>query len=131
MTAGVLNQLDSDQVAADAMQIRHIAETPFSPISEPALEQCRALVDEADAVIVTDVPIGHGNLPNLRLAAYALESGKQVILIEPGPFAARDYTDADAGMEIYERLITLGATSVLNMHAAVDAIHELRTASAR
>jgi iron complex transport system ATP-binding protein len=121
VTAGVLNRLDSDQVAAEAMNIPHVTEAPFSPIGESAIEECRRLLETADSVIVTEVPIGHGNIANLEIALHALRLGKRVILIESTPFAARDYTDEDAGIHLWEGLLDGGALVVTSTQDAVEA----------
>jgi iron complex transport system ATP-binding protein len=119
VTAGVLNELDTDQRAAEALGIPHVTEAPFSPISERAREECRALIDQADAVVMTEVPIGHGNLPNLGLALYARELDKPVLLLGSTPFSARDYTDENAGTDLWERLVDSGAEALPDSQAAV------------
>lgn len=120
VTTGVLNELDSDQRAAESLGVRHVTEAPFSPIGARAREECRALMQDADAVVVTEVPFGHGNLPNLQLALRSREQGKPVLLLGTSPFAARDYTDENAGVDLWEHLISLGAETVPDARSLLD-----------
>jgi len=122
VTAGVLNQLDSDQRAAEALGIEHVAEAPFSPIGELARTRCRDLIGRADAVILTEVPFGNGNLSNLRLALESRRSGKTVIVIESSPFASRDYTDEGEASVLWDQIVAAGATVVGDPREAANAI---------
>ncbi|NLP37247.1 MAG: heme ABC transporter ATP-binding protein [Firmicutes bacterium] len=82
LTTGVLNVGDSDWEAARALDIPVIAEVPFSGITEERHRENLALVTEASAVIVAEIPLGHGNLLNLQAALAAAEAGKPVYLLE-------------------------------------------------
>ncbi|MGC8668342.1 MAG: ABC transporter ATP-binding protein [Chthonomonadales bacterium] len=92
VTAGVLNRMDTDDSVCAALGIERITEAPFSPISPSALEAATRLVHNADAVVVSEVPIGKGNLANLDLVFAALERGKPVFLMGDPSFAHRDFT---------------------------------------
>lgn len=116
VTAGVLNRLDSDEDAASALGIEHVVEAPFSPIGPEARAACAALMARADALVVTEVPIGHGNLANLEIVAQAQASGKPVYLLGEAPFAARDFTGGRA-QELWERLVRQGAQTVADVQA--------------
>jgi len=92
ITAGVLNESDTDYETAIALGVETATESPFSPISAGARNRAAAMIIAADTVLVTDVPFGSGNLPNLELAIEAQQTGKQVVLIDHGDSETRDYT---------------------------------------
>ncbi|MEI7749205.1 MAG: ABC transporter ATP-binding protein, partial [Chlorobiaceae bacterium] len=72
VTTGVLNRLDSDAEAARALNIPAVLAQPFSPVGSDAIAQALKMVGDADAVILSQVPFGSGNLVNLTLAEAAL-----------------------------------------------------------
>jgi iron complex transport system ATP-binding protein len=88
----VLNESDTDYETAIALGVETATESPFSPISAGARNRAAAMIIAADTVLVTDVPFGSGNLPNLELAIEAQQTGKQVVLIDHGDSETRDYT---------------------------------------
>jgi iron complex transport system ATP-binding protein len=90
LTAGVLNQLDSDAEAARALDIPCVLEQPFSPVGPEAYEQARLMVARADGVVVGPVPFGTGNVVNLDLASMAVAAGKPVWMASD--IGRRDYT---------------------------------------
>ena len=100
VTAGVINVLDSDYEAAIELCEEAAYEAPFSPISEEAHEKNLKLIEKSDAVVLTEVPIGWGNLKNLEAVAKAVEMGKKVYLVETGSglstLGNRDYTGGKA-----------------------------------
>lgn len=108
VTAGVLNRLDSDQEAAEALGIPTVLEAPFSPISADARAQCAVLMAQAQMILIAPVPFGHGNLANLELAVEAQQAGKTVVLIGDTDFASRDYTGGTAA-RLLEQLRAQGA----------------------
>ncbi len=108
LTAGVLNLGDGDEEVGRALEIRMAIEAPFSHISEAAHRENLELVRDADAVLVSELHVGPGNLVNLEAAEQALRWGKAVFLYSPRPMAARDHTGGAAG-ELYARLRDMGA----------------------
>jgi len=116
VSAGVLNRLDTDEEAAAALGIEHVVEAPFSPIGSQALAECRALIARADAVVLTDVPFGNGNLPNLQLALEAQQAGKLVYLLGEIPIEQRDFTGG-AARALWQALQEGGAVMVGNTEA--------------
>ncbi len=110
VTAGVLNLLDGDQETAAALGIEHATEQPFSAIGPDAEAAGRALALKADALIVTEVAVGHGNVANLRIALAAAEAGTQVVLVNPGGFAERNFADEVAGA-LWRELVAASATA--------------------
>lgn len=85
VTAGVLSANDSDAQAASVLGIETILEPPFAAVSEASAARLKELVAKADAVVVTAMPVGHGNLSNLTALA-----GCKVPVYVVGEFS--DYT---------------------------------------
>ncbi|AAM72178.1 MAG TPA: ABC transporter ATP-binding protein [Chlorobaculum sp.] len=108
LTSGVLNRLDSDAEAARALDIPCVLEQPFSAVGDEAFQQAAAMVSEADGVVIGPVPIGSGNLVNLRLAAEALDAGKPVWIASG--LDKRDYTPGKEAAEMSDKLRKSGAT---------------------
>jgi iron complex transport system ATP-binding protein len=109
VTTGVLNRLDSDAEAARALNIPAVLEQPFSPVGSDAIAQALKMVGDADAVILSQVPFGSGNLVNLTLAEAALNSGKPVFLADG--ITTRDYTEGKAALAFSTRLMQSGANA--------------------
>ncbi len=65
VTAGVLSANDSDAAAASVLGIDTILEPPFSAVSEESVARLKEMVKAADAVVVTAMPVGIGNIANL------------------------------------------------------------------
>jgi iron complex transport system ATP-binding protein len=82
VSAGVLNALDTDEVTGRELALPMAVEAPFTPITEEAHVENLALVEAADTVIVTDVPIGRGNERNLEAVRVALAHGVRVLALE-------------------------------------------------
>ncbi|MCX6177947.1 MAG: ABC transporter ATP-binding protein, partial [Chlorobiales bacterium] len=103
----VLNRLDSDAEAARALNLQVTLAQPFSPVGPNAIQEALKMVDAADTVILSQVPIGSGNLINLELAQEALKRGKTVLLA--AGMADRDYTEGKAAVQFISRLMKDGA----------------------
>ncbi len=115
VTAGVLNALDSDQLAAEALGIETALEAPFSPIGPEARGAAADLMSRVETLLITPVPIGNGNLANLELALEAQAAGAQVVLLGDGDLSARDHA-AGAATLLFTRLAAAGAAR----HATVE-----------
>jgi iron complex transport system ATP-binding protein len=120
LTAGVLNEGDSDQQTAAALGIPCVSEAPFSPIGPAAREACAALIRQAGAVVVSEVPFGRGNLVNLELALEAARGGAAVLLLGDG-IAGRDFTGGSAA-ELWSALLAAGAQPVADLPALEEAL---------
>ena len=92
VTAGVLSVGDSDWEAARALNIPVVSEAPFSPVSAERHQENLALLATAQAVVLAEIPLGHGNLLNLEAALQAAADGKPVYVIEEKPAQKRDFT---------------------------------------
>jgi iron complex transport system ATP-binding protein len=107
VTLGVLNVGDSDHLIGKTLGLAMAAEAPFSPISEKAFAENKALMARADLIILERLYVGRGNLENLKAAVEAVQEGRRVLVVESDP--AHDYTGGEAS-EYYQRLRSGGAT---------------------
>jgi iron complex transport system ATP-binding protein len=108
VSTGVLNRLDTDQEAAEALGIEAALEAPYSAFTADACAHARRLMARADVILVAPVPFGHGNLVNLELVVEAQEMGKPVMLLGDDRFAARDYVGG-AAVTLFDTLLARGA----------------------
>ncbi len=125
VTVGAVSTLDTDYEATTYLNVPVVTLPPFSPASDDAHRIHLELVGRADAVVLTDVPIGWGNLKNLEAVEVALRKGIPVIMVGETPFEKRDFT----GGEALERLIRLkdeGAICVKSLNEVLTVIETLR-----
>ncbi|HHW92691.1 MAG TPA: hypothetical protein GX735_08365 [Firmicutes bacterium] len=95
VTTGVLNVGDSDWEAARALAVPVIAEAPFSGISEERHKEHLAMLGQAGAVVLAEIPLGHGNLLNVEAALAAAEARKPVFILEEKGEVERDFTGGE------------------------------------
>jgi iron complex transport system ATP-binding protein len=95
VTTGVLNVGDSDWEAARALAVPVVAEAPFSGISEERHKEHLAMLEQAGAVVLAEIPLGHGNLLNVEAALAAAEAGKPVFILEERGEVERDFTGGE------------------------------------
>jgi iron complex transport system ATP-binding protein len=119
VSAGVLNVEDSDQQAAEGLAIPRAEEAPFSPISDEARQENMRLIEAAEAVVVTPIPIGEGNLANLECALAAARAGKRVIVINAPALEERDFTHGRA-IALQNDLVAAGAVIVTSDGEAIE-----------
>ena len=96
VSAGVLHASDTDAAVAERMNLVRVSVPPFSHVDAEAEEACRALMREADLLVVCDAPFGPGNVANLRLALEAARAGVTTVLVEQVPIEERDFTGGEA-----------------------------------
>jgi len=108
VSVGVVNVADSDQQAAENLDLERVEEAPFSAISEESHRQNCALAAEAEMVVVCALPFGEGNLLNLEAAREALRAGGKVLLANAPPIQERDFTGGKA-VRLFQELLSLGA----------------------
>lgn len=108
VSAGVLNAMDTDIERAEFLDIEVITEAPFSPVSEERRRENILRIKEAQTVILTDFPVGPGNMSNLTAGLEALEMGKNVIILDGKGMDDRDHTDGEA-CEVFRVLMDNGA----------------------
>ncbi|MEB3285387.1 MAG: ABC transporter ATP-binding protein [Candidatus Sericytochromatia bacterium] len=113
VSIGVVNLLDSDLVAAAQLGVEALSEAPFSPVGPEARALLQQTLSMCDAVLVSEVPWGSGNIENLRVLASRLEGGPppRVVLLEVDSIASRDFTGGEA-LGLYRELMARGARAV-------------------
>jgi len=99
VSAGALNEGDTDTEAARNLALDVVTVDPFAGVGPEARAAVERRVEAADCVVVADVEVGTGNLPNLRAATAA----DRVVLVEDRPFAERNYVGGEAE-RVYETL---------------------------
>lgn len=121
LSSGVLNRYDSDWHYAGGLGVEMVVEEPFAPITPAREEAHRAMLERAAVVVVAPIPIGPGNLANLRLALETAERGKPVILAEFTPVTERDFTGGE-GTRLWELLAAKAAVA----HSLAEVLSCLR-----
>ncbi len=122
VSAGALNTGDADQAVASALSVEFPEIAPFAPMDDESSAAAASLARSADAVIVTDVPFGHGNVANLRAAVEAAEEGIRGVFI--GPIEGRDFTGGEA-TQLWHRAKEAGATEVADLDGVEEALEGL------
>ncbi len=122
LTAGVVSQLDDDYREARRLGISLVESSPFSRIGEKAIEENRKMIEQSDLVIITDMPIGKGNLKNLELANQAAKN-KPVLIVGETPISERDFTDGKA-TEIFSTLEERSVKTVKDVEEALKFLEE-------
>ncbi len=106
LSAGPLNQGDSDHTTATALRIPTIAELPFRPYSSAVLEAARKQLATAAICVIATNWWGEGNIECLDLALEAQSLNKILYLIDPQQ--KNDFTNGRAWRKI-EKLQRQGA----------------------
>ncbi len=88
VSAGVLNALDTDEETGSELGLSMAVEAPFTPVGDEAHAQNLELMRTADVVMVTAVPVSHGNARNIGAVLEAVAAGTPV-------WAVRGLLDAD------------------------------------
>ncbi|MEM3506068.1 MAG: ATP-binding cassette domain-containing protein [Candidatus Bathyarchaeia archaeon] len=114
LTVGVLNALDSDLEVAELLKIPTVVDAPFSSISDEAYKENLELIKKSDIVVISDFPIGIGNLRNLEAALQALKWKKLVIILNNNPIETRDFTKGIA-KKLFNEMVEIGAIIVKNI----------------
>ena len=127
VTTGVLTELDTDYETATHLKILVVTDPPFSPASEGAHKTNLEFVERANVVVLTAVPIGWGNLKNLKAAEKALEKGIPLIMVEETPFNERDFTKGEA-QQCLNNLKQNGAMCIKSVNEVLPAINKLKEA---
>jgi len=101
ISAGVLNALDSDWFTASELG-EVVDEKPFSEIGVEAYERNLEFIEGSDAVVLSNLIVGRGNLKNLEAALHAAKLGK-LFVIERDEFERRNFAGSEA-LEIYGKM---------------------------
>ncbi|HET6351272.1 MAG TPA: ABC transporter ATP-binding protein [Coriobacteriia bacterium] len=119
VSAAALNAGDTDAHVAEALGVPFAHLAPFAPMDEDAAAEVRALAAGVDAIVVCDVPFGHGNVENLGASVGA---GVPIVLV--GGIEGRDYTGGRAEA-LWAAALNAGAVEVANadgVRAALDSL---------
>lgn len=125
VTAGPLNQGDSDETTANVLNISVAREIPFSPFSETTLAAAGHQIEQTKILVITTRWWGAGNLPCLDMAKKAIQQGISVYLLAQQP--DQDFTGGKAWEKI-QHLQQQGARAFRNEEHLLD---ELANASQR
>jgi len=108
LSTGILATTDTDYLTAQALGIPCIPVLPFSQIPAHALEEQKAMLAQANRVILSAHPVGAGNLPVL-LALRDVDPARIIIHLPEGrEFASYDFTKGTA-TTAYQDLYAAGA----------------------
>lgn len=126
VSAGALNEGDTDAEAAAMLGVPFVREAPFSSLSAATLAEAQRLAEAADVVLVSDVPFGRANVAGLSAALAARLSGRPVVCLQPPdvPFAARDFTEGEAA-KLWEQLQAAGALLLPDMDAVLTSLQTI------
>ena len=114
VTAGVLNALDTDEETGRELGLQMAVEAPFSPVGDEAHAENLELMRAAELVVVTAVPVSHGNARNLEAAREVLAGGIPVWALEgllENDFAGATAGLADAGVRFFPGEAALAAAA--------------------
>jgi hypothetical protein len=89
------------------------------------------MISKSNAVIITSIPFGHGNVRNLEAAKVALERGILTYIIDEVPVEDRDFTKGEA-KKLFAELKRMGAIFMKNQNELLSQLNvsdkKLRTA---
>ncbi len=123
VTAGVLNEKDTDWDTAKTLGIEVVDENPFFYITEKKYQQNLEFIKQADFVVLTDIPFGEGNLYNLKAVIEAMKHGIQVIMIGGNEIDKKDFTGGKA-IQLYNMLKTGGSIVVKNYQEVINVMEK-------
>lgn len=109
LSAGVISPVDSDYAAAKRLGIPCITVPAFAPITSGVCDALGGFLDEADVIVLTAMPVGEGNLPNIR-ALTDTRCSRLVLYVPPGE-EFTDYTPA-GDMSFFARIRDSGCPVV-------------------
>lgn len=67
ISAGILNEGDSDLELCKNLGVRFVEEHPFSTFSVENIAKCKEYINDSNEIIITDVAIGWGNFENIKM----------------------------------------------------------------
>lgn len=122
LSLGVLNVGDTDWNHGKTLRIPIVEEEPFNNISDKSFNKNLKIINKSDMVVITNVPIGRGNIKNLQAGLLALKIGKKVYYVNGSGYDRFDYTDGE-GLQLLEEMKLLGLRVT---RSAEKLIEELR-----
>lgn len=126
VTAGVLSANDSDCTTAEGLGIQVVKEPPFAPVSARSRTEYAALLEEADAVVITEMPVGPGNIANLKVLEQSHGPKIFVLARDGAPLSSRDYTGGEATI-LFSSLCQGGAVAVRDIPTLLTHLASLRS----
>jgi iron complex transport system ATP-binding protein len=96
VSAGVLNEGDLDLEVARYLGCRVVTAPPFSRIGEDHRRLLEEICRDAAAVVVVAMPVGEGNLENLRFARDMAQRVPVILYAPACTLADLDYTGGEA-----------------------------------
>ncbi|MDD2473279.1 MULTISPECIES: heme ABC transporter ATP-binding protein [unclassified Methanoculleus] len=121
VSAGVLTVLDTDYATVTALGIPCVAEAPFCAISPDARSELERCIDEAHAVVITAMPIGWGNIENIRILER--RRNKPIILLNSKTQSFQDFTGGEAEA-IVRGLLDRGAVEAERVDRVLQILRE-------
>jgi iron complex transport system ATP-binding protein len=109
LSSGVLCVNDTDFETSTELDIPCVTEAPFNPITEASLSLLRAQLEHSDAIVVCGMPIGPGNIGNIRILERYTD--RCIIIFDPrSPQERNDFSGGEAD-RIFAHLDSAGARS--------------------
>jgi len=108
LTAGVLQEGDTDTDVATAFAIDFVPGQAFSEITDQQIQEHKEKIANADVVILGNLCYGEHNLDNLKAAFFA----PKLIVIEDTTIDERDFTGGEAA-QLYRELIQKPQVTVM------------------
>lgn len=121
VTAGVLNENDTDWDTAKTLGIDVVEEKPFSHITKEKHLQNIEFIKQADFVVLTNIPFGEGNIRNLEAILGATEYRIPVVVIEENEIKERDFTGGKA-TQLYNMLKIKGSVVARNYLGVLEVL---------
>lgn len=121
LSLGVLNIGDSDWEHGRSLNLPMVEEQPFSGISDEAHRKNIDVMAKSDIIVISNVPIGSGNLKNLEGARQALMEGKKVYYLGEDTMAY-DYTKGEA-KKLIDEMIDYGMESIQSIDELIKRIN--------
>ncbi|HWQ66721.1 MAG TPA: ABC transporter ATP-binding protein [Methanospirillum sp.] len=113
LNCGVLSENDADCRVARRYGIEFISEPPFSKISVEHEQMLFEQVSQADWVVVTAMPVGWGNYPNIGILKN-IPAQKIILLLPLSDPIIADFTGG-AATKLLNQLLNAGAKRAFNI----------------
>ncbi|MBR6801606.1 MAG: ABC transporter ATP-binding protein [Eubacteriaceae bacterium] len=119
VTSGVLNLGDSDYDLCHFLEIPTVTEAPYNNISDEVHRKNVSVMNDSEVIIITDVPIGNGNLKNIEALNEINLEGKKIYVL---PSENRDYTEGKKADRIIGELVEKGIAGYIRLNELVEKI---------
>ena len=92
VSTGAVNEGSAVAEAARSLGLDTVTVPPFAGVDTETREAVARRIEAADCVVVADMAVGAGNLPNLR----AVHDADRILLVETRPFEERNHAGSAA-----------------------------------